>query len=277
MKKILFSLTAAASLLAAAVSCAPSFYTLSLDTMAESSLGVDLRGKTISVSYVEDNSRDSLILSNVTDGFAYALESEYFNGEPAVEMFDLKTFPGNKESYGVRDTLATLVLDTDSDVVFLFERPEYIGEPTDPSAQMRFDIYMYDSFGKDRVEHYGARSIVLDTVEEGFAAGTRIAGSFAPTWKQENFTFYYFDSEAWLQPMDKVEALQWKEAMTLWLKLVDTKNYIKRSTAAYDIAVCCYFLNKFDLAKSWLDRSDADYPLANSKSLRSRINAKLEK
>ena len=63
-----------------------------------------------------------------------------------------------------------------------------------------------------------------------------------------------------------------KEAMEIWLELLDTNDMLKRSAAAYNLALASYMLGDLDLASEWLDRSDADNKLSVSDSLRKRID-----
>ena len=74
--------------------------------------------------------------------------------------------------------------------------------------------------------------------------------------------------------MEYADALQWKPAMDIWLKLLDTNDLLKRACAAYNLALATYMLGDYDLALLWLDRSDADNKLPMSDTLRKRIEAR---
>ena len=84
----------------------------------------------------------------------------------------------------------------------------------------------------------------------------------------------YFETEKWYKAMEYADALQWKPAIDIWLELLDTNDLLKRSCAAYNLALATYMLGDYDLALLWLDRSDADNRLPMSETLRKRIDAR---
>ena len=70
---------------------------------------------------------------------------------------------------------------------------------------------------------------------------------------------------------------RWKDALDIWISLTSTNNLQKRSCAEYNIAVACYMMREYGLALEWLDRSDADYPVAEARSLRQKISSRMKK
>ena len=101
-----------------------------------------------------------------------------------------------------------------------------------------------------------------------------ISAPFKSQWKHEQYSVAYFDSERWYKALEYADAYYWKQAMDIWLELLDTGDLLKRSCAAYNLAVASYMMGDYDLASEWLDRSDADNLLPMSESLRKRINAR---
>ena len=86
--------------------------------------------------------------------------------------------------------------------------------------------------------------------------------------------FIYFDSQKWIDALEKADSFDWKGAMDIWFELMNSKDILKRSSAAYNIALSCYMLGDFKLAEEWLDISDKESELPLSASLRKRINSR---
>ena len=84
----------------------------------------------------------------------------------------------------------------------------------------------------------------------------------------------YFETEDWYRAMQYADALEWKEAIDIWLELLDTNDMMKRACAAYNMALATYMLGDYDLAEQWLDRSDADNKLPMSDALRKRLETR---
>ena len=108
----------------------------------------------------------------------------------------------------------------------------------------------------------------------GFEAGQMLAGSFKSQWKHEQYSIVYFDGSQWYKAVDYAEQYYWKEAMDIWIGLLDTNDLLRRSCAEYNISVACYMLGDYDLAEEWLDRSDVDNKLPLSDGLRKRIESR---
>lgn len=305
MKKILLLLMA----LPVIFSCAPSSYSMAIQMRYPSPSGIDFTGKSMAVVYVHQDSLDSLVVSSLAESFAQSLEKEYFDSQRAVELFAIKSVPG--AVYAARDTLVNLVIDTDSDVVFLFDEVN-IGEPvatattrsgkTDPDSvfvtkttlPFSLNIDVYDSFSKsDEVKVFTRKGQVLaeyyspigriETMEEKYekilnvsvggmkTAGERFAKHFLNDWKTENYSFYYYDMQNWYEAINKAYAADWKGAVDAFIELAQTRDALKRSCASFDIATCLYMAGEYDMALEWLDRSDSDYKQSNSSALRQRV------
>lgn len=278
MRKVTVAILAAAL---SAIACAPTSHIVSVDMRYPSSSGIDLIGKTVSVTFVQNNPKDSTFLSAVADGFAYALEKEYFSGESAIDVFEIKATEG--ADYSSRDTLVNLVMSTSADIAFLFDECDYIyDKETLDTAKFRLKLYAYDSMDKADTVRYtsGVRNFRIKSVnssaELASTSGSMIADFFDPTWKTENYTFYYYDNSKWLDAVIFADNYQWNNAIKKFLEFVDTNDLVKRSCASFDIAICCYMLEYYDLALEWLDRSDADYKMPTASTLRSRIKARMK-
>lgn len=300
-----------------AVSCGPLSFMMSVDMRQPSRSGLELGGKSFSVAYLDDGDPvDSAFIASVSEGFAQRLESEYFDGKPVIMIYNIDRQEG--ADYSSKDTVINVLMDTGSDVLFLFDAPE-LGEVTlsaprkvetpavrdsayvvEASLPYSLRLYVYDSMNSDdRVLAYTGtatanpvaytgggepESVLVEKALSAVASPAREAGAvaggpFLPGWDEEDFTFIYYDSGqmAWVDAAVAAHDCRWQDAMDIWLELTDTGNLQRRSCAAYNIAVTFYILGRYDMAKEWLDISDADYPLHLSYDMRRKIEAKLRK
>ena len=293
------------------VSCDPQAFTMNIEMRYPSPSGLDLAGKTYSIVY-PDNGPDSLFNSYAAEGFAAALEKDYFGGADAVEVFSMPA--DTSAAYFTRDSLVNLVMDTGSDVVFVFGRTVFgdrtVSEPSPisqndtaqvvyVSAPYSIRLYVYDSLSdRDTVLVYKGASTLRQPVfvplgasaaetENRFwpslaAQGEKVGGvaarRFLSTWREEQYTMIYYDTpQTWTQAAQAAYEYRWHDAMTLWMSLLDTRNVSRRSCAEYNIATACYMLGDYELAAQWLDQSDRDQVISLSKGLRKRIEARQKK
>ena len=302
-----------AALALAVCACGPEIFTMNLEMRHPSVSGFDLGGKSLSVVYLDEAGKDTVFNKSLATGFAEALEKEYFDGEQAVNVYRMEKRAG--ADYASRDTLLNLVLDSNDDVVFLFdaaafsqpvmgERRASALEAADSSrivvARVPYTVrmYAYDSmnrqdtvrtfvgsstfnqviFGSEKSTDQELTRHLWDNVEntaaQAASAGERSAEKFKAVWKEESYSFYYYDENAWTNAAEAAYSFQWKKALDKWLSLVQTKNLDKRARAEYNIAAACYLMGDVALAESWLDRSDADGKVELSGTLRKRIESR---
>ncbi len=117
------SILAVSALLLCMGACSPQTFTMNLEMRQPSQSGFDLAGKSLSVVYLEEAGKDTVFAKHLATGFAEALEKDYFGGREAVGVYRMEKRPG--ADYASRDTLLNLVLDSDDDVIFLFDAPEF--------------------------------------------------------------------------------------------------------------------------------------------------------
>lgn len=304
-----YLLCAMAAVMAA---CSPQVFTMSVDMRHPSSSGLDLSGKSIAVAYLDDLSgRDTVFSAYMANGFAQQLEKDYFGGNTVIDVYRLEKDMGG--DYAARDTLLNFLMDSGDDVVFLFDSPEFgavsAAERQPVSGDGQADrmvnmtvpytlrLYAYDSMDKDSVRVYKGTSNIRQPVfcnqadtdedvmdklwgvldKQGEKAGNRSASIFMSTWKTETLPLVYFESSPWYEASQAASEHKWHDAMEKWMTLMKTDNMSKRSSAEYDMAVACYLLGEYDLAIKWLDRSDKDYKMSFSGSLRNKILARKKK
>lgn len=295
-----------------AVSCSPARHVVNVEMRYPSKSGLELAGKSLSVVYVEaENDYATSMMEGMVDGFTSALEKDYGMGEGEISIYSIK--PDLAAIYSSRDSLMNILMDTGTDVVFLFDSlkmgaltmgaTEKVASASSPdslyittgSMPFTMSLYCYDSLNKaDKVFTFSGKStavphaysdgkqedsVILErTVASleavGYEAGQSVSSSFKSQWKHEQYSIVYFESEKWYNAVLYAEQYSWKEAMNIWFELLNTNDVLKRSAAAYNISVACYMLGDIDLASQWLDRSDADSMLPFSEAMRKRIKAR---
>lgn len=297
-------------LAAMAVACGPTRHAIHVEMRHPSKSGIEFSGKTISVVHLEnDNTLNNHLSEGIADGLAYALEQDYDTGEGSVGIYRMRVVPG--ADYSSRDTLVNLLMDTGSDVIFLVDTlsvglmtmggASSVAAPSSPDSSyistgnlpFKMKLYCFDAMNKDeKVYDFSGSSVAVPfaysdgrqtekTIREravaslselGFEVGTTISASFKSQWKYEQYSVVYFDSPTWITAMEYADKYYWKDAMNIWLELLDTNDMLKRSCAAYNLALASYMLGDYELASLWLDRSDTDNKLPMSDTLRKRID-----
>ena len=305
MKRSLLSAIAALSALVALQSCDPQAFSMNVEMRYPSSSGMSIDGKSVAVVYLnEDSAKDSVFNECLANGFASAIEKNYFNGAEAVNLYKMPKVVGGV--YSNADTLINLIVDTGCDIVFLFDAPEFgnvqikeqktstSGTYYPVSVPVAIKLYGFDSLsGSDTVRVWTGTRMLSANMEASLGRqaaadslwnrigssaenlGEVSARTFAPVWKEETYTFIYYESpEAWLAAAQYASDYKWNEAMKVWISLLDTNNTMKRSCAEYNIATACFLMGDNELALKWLNSSDEDYPISLSKTLRKRIQAR---
>lgn len=305
MKRSLLSAIAALSALVALQSCDPQAFSMNVEMRYPSSSGMSIDGKSVAVVYLnEDSAKDSVFNECLANGFASAIEKNYFNGAEAVNLYKMPKVVGGV--YSNADTLINLIVDTGCDIVFLFDAPEFgnvqikeqktstSGTYYPVSVPVAIKLYGFDSLsGSDTVRVWTGTRMLSANMEASLGRqaaadslwnrigssaenlGEVSARTFAPVWKEETYTFIYYESpEAWLAAAQYASDYKWNEAMKVWISLLDTNNPMKRSCAEYNIATACFLMGDNDLALKWLNSSDEDYPISLSKTLRKRIQTR---
>ena len=261
---------------AALASCAPSAYVMQVESRKPSECGLDLTGKSLSVVYLESpDGCDSLFNNRAADALAYSLESDFFDGEEAVKVYNLtKDAAGD---YASKDTASQYIMLLDSDVVMILDTPVAGESHTGRSLPVTSKLYVYDSMAgeDDGVTTLQCSSSAASLTDESRAMnmGTALVKPLRSRWEQEQFTVLYFDGlgRKWIDAVLLADDMKWAEAIDLWMDLARQKNRTQSSCARYDIALGCYMLGQYDLALEWLDSSDAMFPISLSKGLRKRI------
>ena len=272
--KRLYTLFFALSLLV--TGCMPCRHAVQVEMRHPSRSGIELFGKVVSVVYLTDGDKDGdAFNASMAEGFAAELEKDYGTGEGSIGVYSLQD---NGGKYSQKDTLFRLLMDTDCDAVFLFDKVgmQNVG---DKSTKFNIRLYCFDAMDKDeKVASFVGNTIInalTDNLQkEATMTGEVIAESFKSQWKHEQYSIIYFQNEPWYSAMAKAQNYDWVGAMDKWMGLLSSKDPFKRACAEYNMAVACYMLGDYNLASEWLDMSDQENLLPVSDALRKRINTR---
>lgn len=268
--KSLIRILVPATMLAIAASCGPARYAVPVEMRHPSKSGVDISGKTVSMVYLDNgNVSNSTVGEAFAGGFADALEEACGTGEGSVGVFKIESMPG--AVYSSKDSLFNILMDTGSDIVFLLDTVTFINQ-----GNMQYAVKLYCFDGMDKTEKVNLFEGKFSSPSaDAWKTGNRVADSFVPQWKTEQYSVFYFDSDKWYDPLSKAISCDWNGALDAWLSLLDSKDMLKRSCASYNIAVACYMIGDYDLALKWLDRSDDENKLPQSDTMRKRIRQRI--
>ena len=282
MKRVLIYVLA----LAAFAACSPQTFSIQLEKRQKPS-GPDLAGKSVSVFCAGATPEDSAVAVSIAEGFATALEEDYFGGERGIRIFAVDSLLPTRES------ILALVMETGSDIVFVMI-PTI--KPAQASVQdgswgesfpVELRLYAYDSMGEDSVKQYlGTTSFFDPDQEPGFsekglksaeAIGEAAAVRFLSRWVNVQYSFYYQSSlrPAWDDATEAVSRLDWKEAVAKWMTLLDSKGALVRAALEYNIASGLHLSGDNPLALKWLELSEQDATMSLQPGLRKRIEAEL--
>lgn len=271
-------LVAILSFAALLVSCGPSRYAVHVEMRHPSKSGLDLAGKIVSVVYYSGaDALENQVAENMASGFAEVIEKDNGTGEGSVGVYSVDRGAGN---YAVKDSLVNLVIQTDGDVVFLLDAA-LADNVTAEGTPVKVSLYCYDGLGKeDVVKRFIGNTVIPSSSQENFladamTAGKHIGESFKAQWKHEQYSIAYYDSLRWYEALERADRFDWKGAMDIWFEFLDSRDVLKRAAAEYNIAVACYMMGDFDLAREWLDRSIAENDMPTlTDALSKRIEAR---
>ena len=266
--------------------CSPQTFSVQLEKRQKLS-GPDVAGKSVSVFCTGATPEDMAVSVSIAEGFATALEEDYFDGERGIRIFAVDSLIPTRES------ILSVLMESGSDVVFVMV-PGI--KPAEASFQdgkwgelipVELRLFVYDSLGEDSVKQYVGTTSFFDPnydpgySEEGIKAaegiGAAAAQRFLSKWASAQYSFYYqstFNS-AWDDATEAVSNLDWKKAISCWMSLLDTKNVLTRSSLEYNIAAGLHLSGNNKLAVKWLELSEMDATMALQPGLRKRIEAEL--
>jgi len=266
-----------AALAIAVSACSYYVYPVEVERRGPSTAGLDVAGKTMSVSFVQNSPTDSVKQSATAEAFAAGLDKLYSEGVPTVELFSLKQVEG--ADYADRDTLVNLVMSTDSDVAFLFDEPNYILSENSDTSFVMVKLYAYDSLSQiDSVLVFTGRKKYSNSLSLPYSTGKQLSAFFESNWEKETFNIYMYDDYPWRAAAMYADNMEWDKALDKWLEIASsiTWHTDKRAYASYNAALACYMLGNYEYALKWLDAAEKEATVNQAASLRAKIKKAIE-
>lgn len=253
--------------------CSPQVYEMSMEMRHPSSSGLDLTGKSVAMVYPYGLTQEEMQLTgSVAGALADKLDAAY----PESDSTRLYTIQYTDDFAGMAtaDSLVSLVLKTDADVVFLFGHPSEFADGY-RQGSIRLPLYCYDALGG---ENSGVKSFTItadagaDAALSGKNIGNRISSSFVPTWKEEEFGLWYTEDSAWSNALQQALDFKWDAAVKNWMSILDTaKDPCFRACLEYNIGLGCFMLGNRELALQWLTQSAAEQSSDMTTALIARV------
>lgn len=253
-------------LMPVASSCGLTYETLSLQVMKPSISGIDVRDKSISAFMLYCNSNDSSAYGAVMSSAIERLAEDY---SKEISLYSLPYVQGS--DYSSRDTLAAYLTLANTDVVLLAV-PDGCNEE---NGTYGFSLEEYD--GTSAVDNvYTLSSLSANAITPSTTA-RQITTYFGPNWQTGNYKVLFYDGrDDWMNALGLAEGGSWTAAIDKWIEILGKSNDINhRMAAEYNIALGCYLLGNYDLAKKWLNQAEADC-LGKTSSSISSLKSKMQ-
>ncbi len=278
-------------------SCGPSKTYVSVESKGKTDNLIPFEGRRLSViSMVRVGDRDSALVSELGMGVAQKIESELGLGEGALGVYAVPmTVEGGSES-GTLDLLAVqtesdLLISIDSLSVGSFILARGGENVVQVSLPVIFNVQAYDFL---KLESIYCRQVV-DTVvwtvmgegqvpnsmaiaqanahlKEAFrGVGEKVSEIFLPSWNQEERMILCFSGSKWEAAYYLAYDFKWEQAIDIWLDLVKSGSPMKQGAAAYNLAVACEILGRYDIAHKWLDFAESKCYFAQMTTLRKKL------
>ena len=262
----------------ALVSCSPQVYVMSTEMRYPSSSGLDLTGKSVALVYPYGLTQDEVQLTGaLAEALADRLDAAYPESD-STSLYSIEYKDDMFPKMASADSLASLVLKTDADVVFLFGRPAEFKDGY-RNGEFRLPLYCYDSLSGDKgaVRTFSISADAgSDAALSGKNIGGRISTSFVPTWREEEFGIWYTDSSEWTSALIKATDFKWDEAVKDWMSLLEgTKDQSLRSCLEYNIGLGCFMMGRGSLALGWLEQSNREKADELTSALIARVKKSL--
>jgi hypothetical protein len=266
---------------------------------------VPMEGKSISVVTVIDvNDRDSALVSELGIGIAEKVEKELFLSQGAVGVYAVPCEDGGVIKSGTMDLLAIqsdselmLVVDSLKVGSYIIERgmsanqQASIQNVVQVNLPVSFGLSAYDAVHLDVVYHRDVKDTVTWSIvgqefiqnsaaiaqannhlREAFRTfGEAVASSLLPVWNQEERMIVCYSGAKWENAYYLASDFKWEQAMDVWMELVKVGTPDKQGAAAYNLAVACEILGRYDIALKWLDFAEGKCYFAQMTTLRKKL------
>lgn len=305
MRKVLLSLVGG-GLLWSLVSCGPVKTYINIESKGASEYPVTLDGKSISVvSVVKRSDRDSALVSELGLGVAEKIEVEMGLPQGAVGVYSVPEEDSNVLSSSTLDMVA---IESDSDIIIALDslqvgsyrvirdgsKAYHEGEfkdVVDVALPVAYKVQAYDAvhlktlvdkevvdtitwsiMGDGQIQNSTAISQANTHLKEAFRTiGEATAHIFLPEWKQQERMIVCFSGSKWENAYYLASDFKWEQAMDVWLELVKGGSPDKQGAAAYNLAVACEILGRYDTALKWLDFAESKCYFSQMSTLRKKL------
>jgi hypothetical protein len=250
---------------------------------------------------------DSILMSNFAKGMAQSLEKRLQLKEGDVPVFN--HFGSEINDIRDRSYVEALAKNSDSDILLLLENLKigkfeklnqavspvrsgyassyvyaplsllvnvYDGKTADLiSSLTQNDTIYWEILAKEGVNEERLNKSLFSALNKiSVSAGDDIIKNFFPEWGNEQRCLFIFENSAWRKAHSLAMDFKWKEAMDIWMQEASSPDNLKVACAAFNIAVACEMLERFDLASEWLDMAKKHYPIQGIDDYKSFLKGK---
>ncbi len=250
---------------------------------------------------------DSTLMSNFAKGMALSLEKHLQLKEGEVPVFN--HFSSEINDIRERSYIEILAHKSESDILVLLEnlkigKFEKLNQAISPVrsgyassyvfAPLSLLVNVYDGKTADLIssltqndtiywEILSKESINEERLQKGLfsaldkisvSAGEDVVKNFFPVWDNEQRCLYSYENSAWRKAYSLAMNFKWTEAIDIWMEDTSSPDNVKASCAAFNIAVACEMLEKYDLAIDWLDFAHKHYPIQGIEDYKSFLRKK---
>jgi hypothetical protein len=286
-------------------SCGPVKTYVNVEAQGESEHIIPIEGRRVGVITVSDSEdRDSALVSELGMGIAQKIESEMGTESGSIGVYSVSAVNGGIREPGSLDLLA---VQTNTDMIIAFDSL-YVGSYTIARGEnayyegnirslvsvmlpISFNVMAYDVeklateysreisdtitwtiMAEEVIQNSAAIAQANAHLKEAFkGVGEKVASIFLPSWNQEERMIVCYGGSKWENAYYLAHDFKWEQAMDVWLELVKGGAPEKQGAAAYNLAVACEILGKYDTALKWLDFAESKCYFAQMTTLRKKL------
>lgn len=292
-------------LLSLLVSCGPVKMYVDVESKRDTGTMLSVSGRRLAVISVADPSdRDSALVSELGVGVAEKIESEAGLAAGTVGVFNIPSTYQNIREAGSLDLLA---IQSDADLIIALDSLEvssfnilrnsnvyYVAQyehVVDVIMPVSYNVIAYDAaametlyanrvvdtlswtlMGEEPISNSTAISQANSHLKDAVrASGGNLAQLFLPDWEKESVMIATFAGSKWESAYYLALDFKWEQAIDIWLELVKGPGLQKQGCAAYNLAVACEILGRYDVALKWLDFAESKCYFSQMTTLRKKL------
>lgn len=286
-------------------SCGPTKTYVNVEAQGKSEHIIPIEGRRLGIIAVSDaEDRDSALVSELGLGIAEKIESEMGTESGSIGVYSVSAVNGGIREPGSLDLLA---VQTNTDMIIALDSL-YVGSYTISRNEnayyegnirsvvsvmlpVYFRVMAYDVeklaveysrnvtdtitwtiMAEEVVQNSAAIAQANAHLKEAFrGVGEKVADIFLPSWYQVERMIMCYSGSKWENAYYLALDFKWEQAMDVWLELVKGGAPEKQGAAAYNLAVACEILGKYDTALKWLDFAESKCYFAQMTTLRKKL------